>query len=451
MYGTVNESSRQKRIDSWKSIAEYLDRSSRTVQRWHRAYGLPVHRLGGDSSSVYAYTDELDGWLRNREGVPMGTLIELPRPEFSHSPGEQPESLLPHKAVDLPHIPGSSKDRSAALVAFAYKIWVSLSYTNAKMIAQLFREASDLDPCNAGAFAGLSHALIAEGVMGNLRIPEAYTSAREALERAIELDVELMEVRCAAAWLKMMSERDWLGARRDFDGILSHPLPSRRAVVGRALLHIAEASPGEASSLLRELLQHSALSSHAAALYYWNKYLAGEYRDAMDLIDEARCSGQSGPVLDVVEALASIRCENPEMCIARIQTLATDSADRALLRGILGYALALNGQIQRANEILDSITQAADGKKGADPYAVALILTALGEKQDAVQWLEQSYRRGSLWSLAFPFDPSLQSLRDEPSYRAFLSRANYPIPNRHRQQKDSSMAAAAEEQLDPGA
>jgi hypothetical protein len=139
------------------------------------------------------------------------------------------------------------------------------------------------------------------------------------------------------------------------------------------------------------------------------------------------------------------------MCIARIQTLATDSADRALLRGILGYALALNGQIQRANEILDSITQAADGKKGADPYAVALILTALGEKQDAVQWLEQSYRRGSLWSLAFPFDPSLQSLRDEPSYRAFLSRANYPIPNRHRQQKDSSMAAAAEEQLDPGA
>jgi len=131
--------------------------------------------------------------------------------------------------------------------------------------------------------------------------------------------------------------------------------------------------------------------------------------------------------------------------IARIETVATDSAGHALLHGILGYALALNGQIQRANEILDATTREVDGTRGADPYAIALILIALGEKQEAVQWLEQSYRRGSLWSLAFPSDPMLQSLRDEPGYRAFLSRAHYPVPDHHRQQKDSSLASTAEE------
>jgi hypothetical protein len=416
MLGTTNEPSRQKRIDSWKSIAEYLGRSSRTVQRWHHAYGLPVHRLGGNSSSVYAYTDELDSWLRNRDGARKGTLIELPRPEFSRGLDQQPEPLQPLRAVDLPHIPDSGKERSAALVAFAYKLWPSLSYTNAKLIAQLFREAIDLDPCDAEAFAGLSHALIAGGVMGSLRIPEAYASAREALARAIELNVELIEAKCAAAWLKMVSERDWPGARRDFDGLLSHPLPNRRAIVGRAMMYIAEGSPREASSLLQELLQHSALNSRAAALYYWSKYLAGDYRDVLDLIEEARLSGHSGPVLDAVEALASIRSENPEVYIARIQIVAADSVGHTLLRGILGYALALNGQIQRANEILDATTREVDGVRGADPYAAALILIALGEKQDAVQWLEQSYRRGSLWSLAFPSDPILQSLRDEPGY-----------------------------------
>jgi serine/threonine-protein kinase len=338
------------------------------------------------------------------------------------------------------------------LVAFAHRLSPSLSYTNAKMIAQLFREAIDLDPGNAEAFAGLSHALIVGGMMGNLRIPEAYVSAKEALERAIELDVELVEVRCAAAWLKLVSSRDWLGARRDFDDILNRPLPSRRAIVGRALLHIAEGSPGEASGLLRGIVLQSALDSRAAALYSWSRYLAGDCREALDLIEEARCSGHCGPVLDAVEALASVHCEEPDAYVARMQILAIDSVDHELLRGILGYALALNGKIQQANEVLDAITRAVDSRRSADPYAVALILIALGEKQDAVQWLERSYRRGSLWSLGFSSDPILQSLRDEPSYRAFLGRTNYPVPSRHRQQKDSFSAAAAEKGLlDSGA
>ena len=56
----------EARLDTWKSIAQYLGRSTRTVQRWHSEYRLPVRHLGGDATSVFAYTDELDEWLRNR-------------------------------------------------------------------------------------------------------------------------------------------------------------------------------------------------------------------------------------------------------------------------------------------------------------------------------------------------------------------------------------------------
>ncbi len=31
-------------LDSWKKIAAYLDREVRTVQRWEKKEGLPVHR-----------------------------------------------------------------------------------------------------------------------------------------------------------------------------------------------------------------------------------------------------------------------------------------------------------------------------------------------------------------------------------------------------------------------
>jgi len=61
------EGSPRRRLDSWKEIASYLGRGERTVQRWAKETGLPVHRLhhaGGHT--VYAYTDELDAWLHER-------------------------------------------------------------------------------------------------------------------------------------------------------------------------------------------------------------------------------------------------------------------------------------------------------------------------------------------------------------------------------------------------
>ena len=56
-----------ERLDSWKEIAAHLKRGARTVQRWEREEGLPVHRLQhGTLGSVYAYRAELDRWWAQR-------------------------------------------------------------------------------------------------------------------------------------------------------------------------------------------------------------------------------------------------------------------------------------------------------------------------------------------------------------------------------------------------
>ena len=55
------------RLESWKEIAAYLRRGVRTVQRWEREEGLPVHRhLHDKLGTVYAYRSELDAWWNNR-------------------------------------------------------------------------------------------------------------------------------------------------------------------------------------------------------------------------------------------------------------------------------------------------------------------------------------------------------------------------------------------------
>jgi hypothetical protein len=438
--GRTGGSFRQARMDTWKSIARYLARSTRTVQRWHREYGLPVHRLGRKTGSIFAYADELDSWLRSRDSTAKNTLIELPRPTLSGSPDLRSEPNRRPWALGLPHIPCSEIQRSAALVTFAFCQWANVSNENLRAIAKCFREAIDLDPGNADAFAGLSHALIAEGLMGILRVPTAFASANEALRRAMEIDAESPEVKCAAAWLKMVFARDWHGARRGFDDCRSERPFCTRNLVGRALLHIAEGSPGEASVLLRQVVQQNSLHAQAAALLCWSRYLAGDYGDALSAVEEARANGQSGPILDAVEALASIHWLKPNVHIRRIETLVADSPHHDLLRGALGYALALNGQASAANAALDGIAHPADGEKCGAPYGMALVLIALNSQHDAVQWLDQSYHNGSLWSFGFPSDPLLKSLRDEPGYRAYLSKWSYPAPVRRSQMSEGPSA-----------
>src|SRR5881398_3209855 len=45
-----------RKLDSWGEIASYLGREVRTVQRWERTEGLPVHRHEHKKkSTVYAY------------------------------------------------------------------------------------------------------------------------------------------------------------------------------------------------------------------------------------------------------------------------------------------------------------------------------------------------------------------------------------------------------------
>src|ERR1700704_3701793 len=52
-------------LNSWKEVAQYVGRSERTIQRWEREFGFPVHRPAGKlRSSVIAVAAEIDEWIR---------------------------------------------------------------------------------------------------------------------------------------------------------------------------------------------------------------------------------------------------------------------------------------------------------------------------------------------------------------------------------------------------
>ena len=64
---TLEPASAADRLDSWKQIAAYLKRGVRTVRRWERDEGLPVHRqIHRVLGSVYAFRSEIDAWQQSQ-------------------------------------------------------------------------------------------------------------------------------------------------------------------------------------------------------------------------------------------------------------------------------------------------------------------------------------------------------------------------------------------------
>jgi hypothetical protein len=51
-------------LQSWKEISVYTGKGVRTLQRWERRNGFPIHRPGGHArSAVFALQSEVDPWM----------------------------------------------------------------------------------------------------------------------------------------------------------------------------------------------------------------------------------------------------------------------------------------------------------------------------------------------------------------------------------------------------
>ena len=61
----------QRILNGWKEIGAYLQRGTRTAQRWELHFGMPVHRPANKRRTpVVAFSDELRVWLaRNRAAL----------------------------------------------------------------------------------------------------------------------------------------------------------------------------------------------------------------------------------------------------------------------------------------------------------------------------------------------------------------------------------------------
>jgi Tfp pilus assembly protein PilF len=266
-----------RRLDSWKQIARYLNRHVTTVRRWERHERLPVHRhRHARLGSVYAYPRELDDWLSTREdrdaflehGECATPLERVAKKMASHqriasatseervasaTPEERSASAIPHES--------SAKVRtasvaSALLLAVVVSVaWFSAgtrltlprgtlaagvsTYGTADVVARdqflqarfffnrrqpgdlaqaeaSFRRAIQLDTGFARAWAGLAgvyYVAAYEPAALGITREVALERLREAADRALLLDPNLAEAHVRRAHHRMETG-DLRGARQ---------------------------------------------------------------------------------------------------------------------------------------------------------------------------------------------------------------------------------------------
>jgi hypothetical protein len=101
------------RLNGWKEIAAHLGKSVRTVQRWERDYGLPVHRLGREGGEIiWVDAFELDAWI-----------ITQSAREASASDNKAPQAVAPPSVTLSAHVNVPEAMSGAAPLFAARRQW----------------------------------------------------------------------------------------------------------------------------------------------------------------------------------------------------------------------------------------------------------------------------------------------------------------------------------------
>jgi len=91
----------------------------------------------------------------------------------------------------------------------------------------------------------------------------------------------------------------------------------------------------------------------------------------------------------------------------------------------LGEAYAAAGCRDEALKVLDQLFELSK-QRYVTPYGVARIHATLGNKEEALHWLDAAYRQRAEWMVLLKVDPCLDDLRPDPRFQDLMRRMNFP-------------------------
>jgi TolB-like protein/Tfp pilus assembly protein PilF len=304
--------------------------------------------------------------------------------------------------------------------------WNKRTGQNLNKAADYFNQAIAADPKYALAYVGLADAYVLMPFYGAGTPQDCYPKAKAAAKKALELDDTLTEAHTSLAYVLHVCDLDFDGSTREFQRAieLNPNYATAHHWYGLELL----VSLGRFDEAIREVkraLELDPLSLPINGGLGRTYYFARRYDEA---IEQLRKTSEIDPGFyyahwnlgSALAAKGAIGAAIGEYQKAR----ALD--DDPFVLGLLGHAYASSGNKMEAEKILDELKELSK-ERYVSAYSFALVYLGLGNKEEALRWLEKSYQDRTGNDLVyFRVEPLLDPLHGDPRFEELVRKVFAP-------------------------
>jgi TolB-like protein/Tfp pilus assembly protein PilF len=303
--------------------------------------------------------------------------------------------------------------------------WNKRTGESLKQAVEFFNQAIEKDPNYALAYGGLAETYVLFSSYDVAAAGDSMPSAKAAAVRAISIDDSLAEAHTALGFYLDHYEWDRTGAEREFRRAIElnpnystahHWYSANLSNVRRFDESIAELKRAEQLDPLSGIIGTN-LGDNLVYAHKFDEAIA-QYKRVLNLNPDFGVAHQG---LGLAYGLKGMYPE------AITETkLAIESRGGVSAKGYLGLWLAKSGKRNDAANVLKDVQDAAAAGTYVQAYTFALIYLGLGDKEQALNYLEKHMASHAETASAYASNPELDDLRSEPRFKAMLTRMNLP-------------------------
>jgi TolB-like protein/Flp pilus assembly protein TadD len=294
---------------------------------------------------------------------------------------------------------------------------------------RLLEEAVAMEPGNAPARAQLALCLQYSAFFGYLDPSEILASADAIAREAVRLDEHLAEAHVALAGVRYYLGFQPREAMESLESALELDPTSIRALLHASWLQGESGQFEVAFERARKALRLDPLSTVVNDAIGQLYYLSRDYPSAVDAYRKALDLDRSDPSLHYHLAWPLDQLGRHDEAISLHKKAVELSGGASLYRAALAYSYGISGAPEEARRVLGQLLK----EPMPAPYDIALIHLALGDKEQAIDWLEKSYEARDSHLIYINRDPRFDPLRKHPRFVRLLESidwldADTPLP-----------------------
>lgn len=288
-----------------------------------------------------------------------------------------------------------------------------------------FREAVALDPNYTQAWLGLASVQFQIPLAGEVPPREHFPLARQAAEKALELDPDSAEGYAMLGRIEHWFEWDWAAAEAHFKRAIALNPNDSESHLGFAHLLASTGRFEQAIEEVRRARELSPLYPVAAALEGGFLLWAGRVEEALQRLEEARPVGDGFWLFHITLSGAYSASGKPEEALLEMRRASEVSGGSTwVMANEIGLLMRM-GQSLEAQALFESLLQRSEGTY-VPAYNLAVAYRAMGDFDSAMAMLLQAFesRDPKLTLMGIGGWPSL---RERPEYQDLLQRLNLQV------------------------